>query len=90
MSCVGNPAFDINCTILAGVPASTLQKWLADAQNGYANLMTGGGIVTVSYDGKSVTYRVADATYLMNWIRMLQRALGLGCPRRALRPIFAH
>jgi hypothetical protein len=48
--------FDRSKTILAGVPTATLRQWLSIAQNAYADLRTGGKPVTVSYDGKSVTY----------------------------------
>ena len=80
--------FDPNKTILAGVPAATLQQWLSIAQNAYADLMTGGKPVTVSYDGKSVTYKPADAISLADWIVTLQRQLGMNRGRRALRPYF--
>lgn len=84
--------FDPNGTILAGVSADTLRQWLGDAQAAYAQLMTGSKVVTVSYtqgDGaKSVTYRAADMVRLTAWIGLLQRQLGVGTARRALRPYF--
>jgi len=67
--------FDPNKTILAGVPTATLRQWLAAAQNAYADLMTGRKPVTVSYDGKSVTYKPAEAISLADWIVTLQRQL---------------
>jgi hypothetical protein len=81
-------AFDPSRTILAGVAKPTLQQWLSDAQTAYASLMTGRREVTVSYDGKSVTYSNANMSGLTNWIGLLQRQLGTGCGRRAMRPYF--
>lgn len=80
--------FNPNQTILAGVPRSTLQQWLKDAQTAYAALATGGKPQTVSYDGKSVTYTTASLADLQNWIGLLLRQLGINGGRRALRPYF--
>ncbi len=80
--------FDPNRTILAGVSTPTLQQWLADAQAAMAALMTGRREVTVSYDGKSVTYSNASRGDLAQWIMQLQRQLGVGPGRRAIRPYF--
>ena len=74
--------------MLAGVPTATLQQWLSAAQNAYADLMTGGKPVTVSYDGKNVTYEKPDAARLADWIVALQRQLGMNRGRRSLRPYF--
>ena len=81
-------SFDPNATVLAGVDATILRGWLSDAQAAYATLMTGRREVTVSYDGKSVTYAMGDRDALMAWIMLLQRQLGIGRGRRALRPYF--
>lgn len=81
-------AFDPNQTILAGVAPATLQQWLADAQAALQSLMTGRREVTVSYDGKSVTYSNASKGDLQMWIMQLQRQLGVGGRRRALRPYY--
>ena len=84
--------FDPNRSMLAGVPSSTVQQWLTDAQAAYAALMTGTRSVTVSYaqgDGaRSVTYRPAEMASLAAWIMLLQRQLGLVPARRPLRPYF--
>lgn len=80
--------FDPNQTILAGVAKPTLQQWLADAQAAYQQLVTGGKPVTVSYDGKSVTYAQTDGAKLENWIGLLQRQLGINRGRRAIRVYF--
>ena len=80
--------FDRNQTMLAGVPKATLQQWLSDAQAAYAALVTGGKPVTVSYEGKSVTYTAAEKGALQEWIELLQRQLGINRGRRALRPYF--
>jgi hypothetical protein len=81
--------FDPNATELAGVPQETLRLYLAQAQIAYNNLMIGGQPVSVSYEGKSVTYRVADAGGLAQYIMYLQRMLGnCSARRRALRPFF--
>ena len=79
----------VNVTVLTGIPQATLLQYLADAQAAYAMLSTGGRIVSVSYEGKSVTYTQGNIAQLMNWIMMLQRALGMGgIGRRAIRPYF--
>lgn len=75
-------------TVLTGVDPATLQLWLSDAQAALQGLMTGRREVTVAYDGKSVTYSNASKGDLIMWIGQLQRALGVGRPRRALRPYF--
>lgn len=80
--------FDPNNTILAGVAQPTLQQWLSDAQSAMAALMSGRRETSVSYDGKSVTYTMADRGDLAMWIMQLQRQLGVGGRRRALRPYF--
>jgi hypothetical protein len=80
--------FDPNGTILAGLPAVTLQQWLTVAQTAYMQLATGGKPVTVSYDGKSVTYTAAEGAALQSFIGLLQRQLGINRGRRAIRPYF--
>lgn len=80
--------FDPNNTILAGQPSATLQVWLTQAQTAYMQLVTEGRPVTVSYDGKSVTYERSNDAALQNWIGLLQRQLGMNVGRRALRPYF--
>jgi len=81
--------WDPNATEFAGLPASTLRGYLAQAQVAYQNLMIGGQPQTVSYEGKSVTYRVPDMGALAQHIMYLQRMLGnRAAQRRALRPYF--
>lgn len=81
--------WDPNKSLLAGVPMPTLQTYLANARQAYADLMSGAKIVNVSYEGKSVTYTPADASRLEAWIMLLQAQIS-GCrTRRALRPYFS-
>jgi gpW len=75
-------------TILTGVPQATLQVWLTEARAAYAQLASGGKIVSVSYDGKSTTFSQANIENLESWIELLMRALGMGRVRRAIRPYF--
>jgi hypothetical protein len=81
-------AFNPNASMLAGVDTATLQTWLSSAQNAYQQLMTGMKVVSASYDGKSTSFTQTDAAQLMNWISLLQRQLGIGGRRGALRPYF--
>jgi gpW len=80
--------FNQNKSILSGVPSSTLQQWLTEAQNAYKELVLGRRAVTVSYDGKSTTFTAGNKADLQEWIDLLQRALGINKGRRALRPYF--
>jgi hypothetical protein len=80
--------FNPNNTILSGQPRATLQLWLTEAQAAYASLVTGGRPVSVSYDGKAVTYTAANQLDLVQWIGLLQRQLGVNRGRRALTPYF--
>lgn len=77
-----------NRTILSGIPSSTLQQWLTEAQFAYKQLVTGRREVTVSYEGKSTTFTNANKSDLQEWIDLLQRALGINKGRRAIRPYF--
>jgi hypothetical protein len=80
--------FNQNNTILSGLPRATLQQMLSDAQTAYMQLITGGKPVTVSYDGKSVSYTAANQADLVQYIGLIQRCLGVNPGRRALRPYF--
>ena len=80
--------FNLNSSMLAGTTVLQRQAWLAQAQTAYADLMMGGKPVSVSYEGKSVTYSAADASRLSNWIDLLLMSLGQGQRRRAIRPYF--
>ena len=80
--------FDLNSSMLAGTTVVQRMAWLAQAQTAYADLMMGGKPVSVSYEGKSVTYAASDASRLSNWIDLLLMSLGRGQKRRAMRPIF--
>jgi hypothetical protein len=76
-------------TILWGQSQATLQLWLSQAQVAYNSLIAGGQPVSVSYEGKSVTYRVGQEAELANYINLLQRQLGnCAAGRRALRPYY--
>ncbi|SER58654.1 gpW protein [Faunimonas pinastri] len=50
----------------------TLQGWLAEAQVAYHKLLTGQATVSVSYEGKSVSFSQADKTDLQAYITSLQ------------------
>ncbi|MCJ2067764.1 gpW family protein [Methylobacterium sp. J-030] len=80
--------FDTNRSMLAGTTVAMRRQWLTDAQSAYALLMSGGKPVSVSYEGKAVSYTPTDAGALLSWIGLLQASLGLGRSRRALRPYF--
>lgn len=81
--------FNPNETILAGASRPMLQAWLKEAQEAYVHLTMGRREVSVSYDGKSVTYSEADKGALVNMIELLQRQLGMRSrARRALTPFF--
>lgn len=80
--------FNQNDTIVSGQSRAVLLQWLNDAQAAMAALMTGRREVSVSYDGKTVTYSNANRADLQAWIGLLQRQLGLNRGRRALRPYF--
>jgi hypothetical protein len=87
------PVFDVNQTVLAGMTVPQLQAAYASAQAAYVQLMAGGKVVTAAYaqgnGSKSVTYNMTSAGGLLNWIGMLQKALGMpGMSRRPMRPIF--
>lgn len=80
--------FDLNRSMLSGTSVTQRQAWLAQAQGAYADLMMGGKPVSVSYEGKSVTYAASDASRLATWIDLLLMSLGQGQRRRAMRPYF--
>lgn len=80
--------FNQNNSVLVGIPRATLQQYLVNAQIAYNALMTGGKAVSVAYEGKSVTYTQAQKADLLEYIEMLNAALGNSRPRRALRPVF--
>ena len=84
--------FDPNRSIMAGVPTSTLETWLLNAQTAYTNIALGSIAESVSYaqgnGRRSVTHTRANHTQLVALIMLLQRQLGLVGPRHALRPTF--
>lgn len=84
----GNAWFDQNKTIFAGMTLAAVQSWYTLAQAQYLELIAGGKPVTVSYEGKSVTYTPADAGRFRAAIDEAAMILGFGRQRRALRPIF--
>lgn len=84
----GGNRFDQNKTIFAGMTIQAVQSWYALAQTQYLSLIQGNKPVTVSYEGKSVTYTPADANRLKAAIDEAQMILGFGRQRRALRPVF--
>ena len=82
------PRFNVNNTVVAGMSQAQLQAALTSAQQAYVQLVSGVRIATVSYDGKSVSYRSSDISQLNAFIMLLQRALGINFGRRAIRPLF--
>jgi hypothetical protein len=80
--------FDPSRTMLAGIPRPTLVQWLSDAQSAYALLMTGGKPVSISYEGKAVSYTPAQGQNLQNWIVLLQSQISGRRERRPLIPYF--
>ena len=80
--------FDLNSSMLSGTTVEQRQAWLAQAQAAYADLMMGGKPVSISYDGKNVSYAPSDAAKLSSWIDLLLMSLGRGRRRRAMRPIY--
>lgn len=80
--------FNVQNTVVAGMTTEQMQAALTSAQQAYVQLVSGVRIATVSYDGKSVSYRSSDISQLGAFIGLLQRALGINFGRRAIRPIF--
>lgn len=80
--------FDLNSSMLSGTTTAQREAWLTQAQAAYADLMTGAKAVSVSYEGKAVTYAASDASKLSSWIDLLLMSLGRGRRRRAMRPMF--
>ena len=79
---------------LVGMSQPQLQALLASLQTAYAAIITGRREVIVTYgqgEGtKSVTFNQVSATSLRQHITEVQAALGLGQPRRALRPTWTR
>ena len=64
--------FNLSRSVLAGTTTAMRQQWL-DAQTAYAQLMTGGKPVTVSYEGKiGHLHRHPGSAGLLAWIGLLQ------------------
>lgn len=86
-------AIDRSKSDLVGVPTTTLQQWLLDAQQAFHDFMTGGKPVIVTYaqgDGnRSVTYNKANIGDLTAYIQALKAQLGITCGRRAMAPQFS-
>jgi flavin-dependent dehydrogenase len=80
--------FSPNHTALAGVPRDTLVIWLAQAQQALADLYTGSKVVSLSYEGKQVSYTPSDVQRLTEWISIIQSQISGKKSRRALRPVF--
>ena len=85
--------YDPATSTLAGIPQATLQAYLSALQNCRMQLMSNSQVASASYtqgDGsKTVTFRKADLSALMNEIKQVQMQLGVaGVSRRAYRPVF--
>lgn len=87
-SSCATPAFDQNKTSFAGMTLDQVRSYFTQLQKAYLDLSLGNKVVTVSYEGKSVTYTQADAGRLMNLRDEAAQILGYGRQRRALRPIY--
>lgn len=55
---------------------ATLTGWLADAEAALQQLAMGTSVVSVSYDGRTVTYTPANEARLRARIRELKQQLG--------------
>ncbi len=73
--------YDPSTSIFAGMSTQALQTALANAQQAYLDLTTGGKVETAAYtqgDGnKSVTYTRANIAALTALIKQLQAQLGI-------------
>lgn len=83
-----NVSFDQNKTIFAGMTTAQVQSYFTQLQQAYINLSMGRNEITVSYEGKSVTYTQADAARLKSLLDEAMMILGFGRQRRAMRPVF--
>lgn len=83
-----NPGFDQNRTTFAGLTRDQVQAYYTQLQTAYITLTMGNKPVTVSYEGKSVTYSPVDAPRLKNLLDEAAQILGYGRQRRALSPVF--
>lgn len=74
-------AINSNIGLLAGMPTTTLQKALVDAQQAYLDLSSGAKGVSYSYtqgDGaRAVTYTQTNIQQLIVLIKTLQLQLGI-------------
>jgi len=88
----GQPLYNPDTSVLAGMSQTQLQAALTNAQNALLQLQTGAKVVSLSYaqgDGsRSVTYSQASIPGLTALIMQIQRQLNPFSRRRALRPIF--
>ena len=66
-------------------PLVTLQLWLGEALTARHALLTGKRTVSVSYDGKSVTYGAADIARLDAYITSLQAQIADATGQRRRR-----
>lgn len=83
-----NKPLNPNRTTFAGMTTAQIAVWYSTAQAAYLAMASGGKPVTVSYEGKSVTYQPIDAPRLKNLLDEAAQILGYGRQRRAMRPIF--
>ncbi|MFC3674670.1 gpW family head-tail joining protein [Ferrovibrio xuzhouensis] len=67
---------------------ATLQARLAEAEAALHALNIGSQRVSISFDGKSLTYTPADATRLRAYIGELKAQLGQGSRPRPLTMVF--
>jgi len=62
----------------SGIPVSTLNAWLTEAQTALHSLSIGGKVVTIaSADGKRISFTPADTKELRTYITRLQRAISI-------------
>ena len=60
----------------------TLQQQLDDARAKYHALITGGQAVSMSHEGRSITFQPAEASKLLSYIENLESRLGTTSARR--------
>jgi hypothetical protein len=83
---------DTSSGILAGMSEAQLRAALATAQKAYIDLQIGQKVVSVSYaqgnGSRSITYQPTDLPQVTALIQAIQRQLGIGSSRRAVRFIY--
>jgi hypothetical protein len=75
--------------LLTDQQRATLTARLAEAEEAYHTIMTGGGVkVVVDQNGERVEYQQANSQRLSSYIQELKRQLGAGSPAGPLNVWF--